>query len=199
VIHIDLFLGTVTALSSDWPYPGSQKFIARLELIKLGRRIVVRTWLFTFPAKRWHMIALAVLTCGLWMTASALEKLPKADVQTLDRQGRALHQAVLDQDHKRQVAGPAGLDIGEVVGKFIPIGTPFSEANEILRAAGYTVNTVRLATTHERITWATLTLAGGFLVARVAHVQLLPEPQHDPGQPGERVAEIRASIATSAP
>jgi hypothetical protein len=99
----------------------------------------VRTWLLTFTAKRWHMISLAGLICGLWMTASALEKLPNADVQALDRRGRALRQAVLELDHKHQVGGLSGLDIGDLIRSLIPIGTPFSEANEILRAAGYTV------------------------------------------------------------
>jgi hypothetical protein len=64
---------------------------------------------------------------------------------------------------------------------------------------GTRYNTVQLSTTYERITWAILTIGPGFLAARVSDVQLLPEPHHDPGQPGERVAEIRASIATQAP
>ncbi len=151
------------------------------------------------PVKWGQIISLAVLTSGLWMTASALDKLPNAEVQELDRQGRALHQAVVEQDHRRQVAGPAGLDIGELVATFIPVGTPFSEAGEILRAAGYSVHTIRLATTHERLMSASLSLAKGFLVARIAYVQLLPDPQQDPDEAGARVAEIRASIATQAP
>jgi len=142
-------------------------------------------------------ILLLGLTCGCALTAVGIDKVSNADVQDLQHRGRALHAAVLEFDHKLNgKVGFFGPDISDLVEKFIPIGTPFSEANEILRAAGFGVNPSMDFGNHEHVAYATLRLQRGFLYERSCAMLLFPEPQHDPAAQGTSVARIKASIGS---
>lgn len=156
------------------------------------------------PITKWlRAISLVALTAGSWQMAVAADKVPNADAQELQRRGHALHDAVLElyqglqsSGQQRKVAGPVGLDIRDLVSKFIPIGIPFSDANEILRAAGLKVKlAIKLPGIHDRITEANLRLLK-CCPPQGAEVQLYPAPDQDPQQEGATVTKIIASIAS---
>jgi hypothetical protein len=165
----------------------------------------MRTWSFSCMSRRLRAILLAGLASGVFLTAGATDKMPNSDVQELKRRGQALHEAVLELDHSlrdskslSKTAGFIGLDISDLIAKYIPVGTPLSEADEILRAAGYKVNTSVLVRGSEpqRIASATLSLAKGLFWARDSLVQLYLPPDRDAAQPGASVVKISANIST---
>ena len=151
------------------------------------------------------LILFAALASGSWVMGPVRADVQEMSAQELQRRGHELGEATLRLDGKLEESNDlrsrtrgTGLDTRKLVENFIPLGTSFKDANEILELAGYTVNkSVQLLTRNkERITWAKLTLATGFGYQRWSSVMLYAKDGHDPAEPGATVEKIVANVIT---
>lgn len=152
-------------------------------------------------AVKWAVPILAVMIAsGFWSFRPASAEATKTNPLEVQRRGHDLRNAVLKlyQELRASHASTTlGVDMSKLVASYIPVGTSFADANDILRAAGFKVHTsVPVMRSPQRITWATLALYRGFLLHTTAHVQLYPERDHDPAQRGAAVDTIVAFIVT---
>lgn len=158
------------------------------------------------------LIGLELVACSWPWPGMAVEKeevtMSASDVEQRGKQLRAeLERTYRDPKDTRKLGkgvGP-GIDVSSIVAKYIPIGTSFDEAEQVLQAAGFHMAARPPRPMHREPApeWEKalrFTMGGGLELDKAfgyradVGVTLYPDA---PGDPGARVKQIISSIQTT--
>jgi hypothetical protein len=152
------------------------------------------------PRRVMRAIGALLLALMLYSSSPSHANLPPGE-NALTKRGQELHKEIYAAYANMKVRGSqrSTLDLTALVAKYIPPGSSFENAEEVLRSAGCKV-TSRTFTNHTRYlhpsdsTFASITLSGHFLSVTKFSAMLTPKA---PG--GSTVENIQATISTSYP